>query len=165
MKKLILLLLVLLTLLILAPIATGQNVEIDQRTKIAILSALDEERHAIALYQAVISKYGKVKPFVKLVEAEKRHEESLKFVCERYSIAIPENLWRSDAVILPDNLAETYSFAMESEILGIEGLDAALKFLKQEDIKTIFEHLRDASLYNHIPALQRGLKRALRGTH
>ena len=56
-----------------------------------LLDALDDERKAEATYEAVIAKYGPVRPFINIIEAEQRHAGAIERQLHRLGFPIPEN--------------------------------------------------------------------------
>lgn len=59
-----------------------------------LLEALDDERKAEAAYGAVIEKSGKVRPFINIIEAERRHSAAIERQMIRLGFAIPANQWQ-----------------------------------------------------------------------
>jgi hypothetical protein len=55
--------------------------------------ALDDEYKAEATYDAVIARFGPVRPFINIVEAERRHARALIRQCERLGIVPRPNRW------------------------------------------------------------------------
>ena len=58
-----------------------------------LLDALDDERKAEAIYAAVIGKFGPVRPFSNIIEAEQRHAAALTRQLERLGVKVPPNSW------------------------------------------------------------------------
>ena len=61
-----------------------------------LLDALEDERKAEATYAAVIEKFGPVRPFSNIIEAEQRHAAALERQLARLGIDVPPRAtWRS----------------------------------------------------------------------
>lgn len=128
---------------------------LDERTRKALLAALEDERRAQATYAAVLAKFPGAKPFVNIVEAEKRHEEILMPLFAKYGVSLPENEFDAAKVAVPATLAEACRSAVQGEIDNIALYDGFLAFVAEADIKDGFERLRAASKDNHLPAFSR----------
>lgn len=59
---------------------------VDEKTIEALRDALDDEYKARATYQSVIDKFGPVRPFVNIIEAEERHASALLRLFERLAL-------------------------------------------------------------------------------
>ena len=70
-----------------------------------LLEALDDERKAEATYGAVIEKFGEVRPFINIIEAERRHSAAIERQMTRLGFAIPANQWQGKGMA-PATLAE-----------------------------------------------------------
>ena len=55
------------------------------------MAALDDEYRAEAIYDAVMQKFGEVRPFINIIEAERRHA----------AMAKAETILLNDAPVLP----------------------------------------------------------------
>jgi hypothetical protein len=55
----------------------------------ALDRAIDDERHAIAFYTAVMAKHGERRPFSNIINAERRHEAALLEQYERLGLDVP----------------------------------------------------------------------------
>lgn len=130
-------------------------VSLDAQTRAAIISALDDERKAQATYQAVIDRYGEVMPFVKIIRAEVRHEQMLLPLFEKYGVPVPANAWDSKSLTAPASLESAFEQGIAFEKANAALYERYLDFVKEEDIRSVFEHNRDASAENHLRALER----------
>jgi hypothetical protein len=81
----------------------------------ALAEALDDEYRARATYRKVIERFGPVRPFVKIVEAEKRHIAALLRQFERFGVRPPADTWEG-RVTAPASLAEACATGIEAEI-------------------------------------------------
>jgi hypothetical protein len=128
---------------------------LDTRTQQALIAALEDERHAQALYQAVMERHGSIRPFVNIQKAEKKHEAFLLPLFKKYGIAVPENKWNDKKIEVPATLTECCKQGVEAEKANIAMYDKFLKFVKEPDIRQVFTYLRNASKNNHLPAFER----------
>lgn len=86
-------------------------------TKI-LLEALDDERKAEATYAAVIDKFGPVRPFSNIIEAEQRHSAALERQLRRLGRTVPLNPW-TGMLPAPATLAEACESAVQGEIENV----------------------------------------------
>lgn len=142
-------------LLVMPLLALGQTGRLDARTRDALLAALDDERRAQALYQAVLKRFGEVRPFVNIIRAEQRHESLVAALMKKYGIPVPPNPYLDRAFSIPDLLTECCVQGIAAEKANIAMYDGFLTFVKQKDIWQTFNYLRDASLHHHLPAFER----------
>lgn len=129
--------------------------KLDEKTRQALLDALADERKAEATYHAAIEKFGDVRPFSNIVNAERRHESFLMPLFEKYGVPVPENQFTAEKIEAPATLIEACKQSVEGENANIAMYDEFLEFVKQEDIREVFTYLRDASKDNHLPAFER----------
>ncbi len=142
--------------LLLMPLLTfGQTGRLDARTRDALLAALDDERRVQALYQAVLERFGEVRPFVNIIQAEKRHESLVAALMKKYGVPVPPNPYLDREFTLPNLLTECCAQGIEAEKANIAMYNGFLTFVKEKDIRQTFTYLRDASLYHHLPAFER----------
>lgn len=128
---------------------------LDAQTQTAIIAALDDERKAQATYQAVIDRYGEVMPFVNIIRAEVRHERNLLSLFEKYGVPVPVNGWATKDLKAPDSLKAAYDEAIAFEKANAELYTRFLAFVKEDDIRSVFEYNRGASVDNHLRAFER----------
>lgn len=128
---------------------------LDERTKAALIAALEDERRAIATYQAILNKFADARPFVNIIEAEKRHESFLLPLFEKYGVAVPLNEFDSAKIAVPESLNDACKAGVAAEKENIALYDGFLVFVKEPDIKEIFVRLQSASRDNHLPAFTR----------
>lgn len=133
----------------------AQTGKLDDKTREALLAALSDERRAQAVYEAVVEKFGDVRPFSNIVNAEKRHESFLLPLFEKYGVEVPKNEFGKDEVQVPATVAEACQNAVGGEKANIAMYERFLEFVKETDIRDIFTYLRDASKNNHLPAFER----------
>jgi rhodanese-related sulfurtransferase len=134
---------------------TVQTSKVDDKTKQALIDSLTDERKAEATYQAIINKFGQVRPFINIIEAEKRHQSMLLPLFEKYGVEIPKNEFDAAKITIPESLVDSCKAGIQAEKDNAAMYDKFFQFVAEEDIKTVFTHLRDASIQNHLPAFER----------
>lgn len=130
------------------PIAT-----LDEQGIQYLQDALADERKARSTYEAVIEKFGPVRPFINIIRAEEQHISALKALYDKYGVVIPED--KSLAPTLPATLQEVCQMGVEAEIANDELYQKMLPQVEQEDIRGVFTTLAQASREMHLPAFQR----------
>ncbi len=132
-----------------------QTGALGSQTEEALLRALDDERHAQAVYQAVMDRHGEIRPFSNVIHAERRHESFLLDLFKEYEITIPRDPWPARALEAPETRRESCVQAVEAEKANVEMYDELLELVAEPDIREIFTRLRDASEQRHLPAFER----------
>jgi hypothetical protein len=122
----------------------------------ALDEAINDEYKALSTYEAVVTKFGMVRPFSMIMGAEKQHIASLETIYDKYGLEVPENTW-SDKVTTPATLQEACQIGVEAEIANAalykEELLPATK--NHEDITAVFVNLMNASEQKHLPAFEK----------
>lgn len=142
--------LVAMVLTAMAPAAAA----ISAQTRQALTDAINDEYQARALYQAVIAKFGQVRPFTNIVRAESQHVEELAALFAAYKLPVPADSYAGKAKA-PATIQEACRIAVQAEIKNVALYDRMLKTVKEADIVDVFTRLRDASASRHLPAFQR----------
>lgn len=127
---------------------------LNEETQQALKEVLADEYHARAFYQAVIDKFGQVKPFSNIFRAEDRHASLVEELWEKYGLPIPEDTYQG-TIKVPETLLEACKMGIKSEIANREMYDNWLPKIEEPDIRATFKKLRDASQNNHLPAFER----------
>ncbi len=130
------------------PVAT-----LDEKTTEFLNMALADERKALATYQATMTKFGSVKPFVNIARSEEQHISMLLSLFDKYGVAIPNDATKVGA--LPATLQEVCAVGVTAEIDNDALYQKMLPEVTQEDIKTVFTSLAAASKERHLPAFER----------
>ncbi len=134
---------------------TANSSKLDQKTQDALISALADERLAQATYQAILNKFPGSRPFVNIIEAEKKHESFLIPLFAKYGVAVPKNEFDPAKITVPDDLIEACKAGVKAENENIALYDGFFQFVKEPDIKEVFTRLQSASRDNHLPAFTR----------
>lgn len=129
--------------------------KVDEKTRNALISALNDERKAFAMYQAILAKFPDAQPFSKIVNAESRHESFLLPVLAKYGVSTPKNEVDSTKIEVPASVADACRAGVEKEKENIALYEGYLAFVREPDIKDVFLRLQAASKENHLPALTR----------
>ncbi|MDC8450161.1 MAG: DUF2202 domain-containing protein [Nitrospira sp.] len=131
---------------------------IDEKTKVMILEALNDEYRARAFYRLVIKTFGPMRPFVNIVEAEDTHAHTLERLCARYKIPLPADEW--DRTLQPPaSILEACRAGVEGEIENMAMYDRFLKSTEMPEIRALFQQLQARSRDAHLPAFQRCVAR------
>lgn len=123
----------------------------------ALNLALADERHALATYQAVLERFGEVRPFVNIAQAEQRHINALLRIYARYGVPVPPDDPQADPATRSLDLAELCQIGVAAEIENVRLYDEQLlpSVQAHPDISSVLRALRDASANNHLPAFER----------
>lgn len=121
----------------------------DQVLRIAVY----DEFKAYEAYTAIMEKFGYVKPFVNIREAEARHYSALIPLLEKYGVEIPVNDW-AQKIEVPNTFVECCELGVASEIRNIAMYDNLLMYAQEEDIRDVLYRLQAASYNNHLPAFR-----------
>lgn len=121
--------------------------------------AIQDEYKARALYRKVIEKFGDVRPFSNIVEAEERHIQALLPLFEKYHVPIPADDWPT-RIEPPASLSAACQQGVEAEIENMEMYERLLDQARQfPDVQAVLRELQRASRDNHLPAFQRCVER------
>lgn len=126
----------------------------------AALTGLDDEYHALAFYQAVIDKFGPVRPFSNVIKAEARHAAALGDILRNSGVSVPANPYldgTKPAPEAPATLALACAAGVQAELENRTLYDGNLLPAAQgnPELTQILTALRDASEKQHLPAFQR----------
>lgn len=136
----------------------NSDLQLDAKVKQALIDAINDEYQARAFYQAVIKKFGNVRPFSNIVQAESRHAQRLETIFQQYDLSIPEDKF-ADRVEAPKTLREACEIGVKAEIENVKMYNNFLEFIQQEDLRAVFTQLRYISQNNHKAAFERCLQR------
>ena len=125
----------------------------------ALRQALDDEYRAEAIYAAVIEKFGEVRPFTNIIQAEQRHSERAKAQMDRLGIEFePVNPFLG-TVAAPASVLEACKQAVEAEIENIALYDRLLPVIEDPQVRETLTALQSASRERHLPAFERCVAR------
>ena len=119
----------------------------------ALNLALDDEYHALAVYQAVIAKFGEVEPFVEIAASEQRHINALINQFEKHGLALPENPWIGN-VLTFNSLQEACQVGVEAEIANADLYAQLFRMTEDPSLTRVFTNLSNASLNSHLPQFE-----------
>jgi len=124
-----------------------------------LIEAINDEYKARATYRNVINKFGEIRPFINIVDAESRHINALLPLFNKYGIAVPEDDWAS-RIETPQSILKACQVGVEAEIENGEMYDRLLKLTEDyPDVQHVLIQLQRASFENHLPAFQRCVER------
>ena len=123
--------------------------------------ALADERDAKATYADILARFGPVRPFVNIVEAEGRHEAALLAIYARYGVPVPPDTAQAPPLADDMDIAGLCAIAVAAEIANVRLYDENLlpAVAGHADIHAVMQRLRDASRDRHLPAFQRCVAR------
>lgn len=124
----------------------------------ALGQALQDEYKAQATYQKVMSRFGEIRPFSNIVQAEQRHINALVSLFDFYQIAVPENKWREKLFSFA-SVKEACQAGADAEIKNAGLYEVLLSKVEKEDVKIVFRNLQRASQEHHLKAFQRCVQR------
>ena len=119
--------------------------------------AIQDEFLARAEYEVIMEKWGVMRPFSNIVQAEIRHADWVKELFESHGFSVPENA-AADHVVIPDSLKEAFETGVQAEIDNIAMYDKFLALDLPDDVREVFERLKAGS-ENHLRAFRNGLAR------
>ena len=122
--------------------------------------AMQDEQLAKAEYEAIIEAFNVTKPYTNIIKSEETHIRLLTPLFTTYNVDLPVGDW-SSLITLPATLNEANQIGVDAEINNIAMYE---KFLVQElpdDVRTVFEKLKDAS-ENHLAAFEKQVSSASR---
>lgn len=119
--------------------------------------AIQDEYLAHAEYEYIINKFGPVRPFSNIIKAEETHISMLTPLFEKYGFQVPKNT-AEEHILIPKDLKEAMETGVQAEIDNIEMYEKLLPKTIPDDVRTVFERLKNAS-GNHLRAFRNGLRR------
>jgi hypothetical protein len=117
--------------------------------------AIQDEYHAEATYAKVLADLGDITPFNTIVLAEVQHVASMAGLYDSRDLPIPQSQWTEVNVPTFESRTEACvgGVQAEQENIGMYGNLLELPDLPN-DVLNVFENLRSASLYHHLPAFK-----------
>jgi hypothetical protein len=129
----------------------------------AALAALDDEYMAWTVYEVVMEKFGKVKPFSNIQRAEAKHIAAVSGILKAEGYDVPANPYLNGdkpRPVAPANLTEACAIGVETEIANAALYDDDLlpAVAGHGELTQVMTALRDASQERHLPAFRRCAK-------
>jgi len=134
---------------------TQPAASLDEATTNALIAVFQDELRAESLYAGIMAKHGERRPFSNIIRAERRHQEALTVLADRYHVALPEKAVDSVAMEVPETLQACFAAAIQAEKDNVALYDKLMPTITQPDVRTVMTQLRTASAERHLPALQR----------
>jgi hypothetical protein len=117
----------------------------------ALQATIQEEYQALNTYREVITQYGEVIPFSRIVQAEQKHAEALIRLANYYNVAVPENDGKTFGIPY-SNLIEACQAGVEIEIADGEDLQKLISETENPNLIRVYTNLMNASLNKHLVA-------------
>lgn len=95
-----------------------------------------------------------MRPFINIVEAERRHAQALIRQCERLGFAPRVNRW-AGKVAAPATLREACAEAIAAEVDNIALHDRLLPDVADPQVRGVLGRLQEPSRDRHLPAFRR----------
>ena len=116
--------------------------------------AVYDEYHAYNAYKKIIDKFGAMKPFSNIMQAEINHYSALIPLLEKYDVPVPIDNWY-DKIEIPDTILECCEVGVAAEIDNIKMYDNLLLYSSEyPDITDVLYKLQAASYNNHLPTFR-----------
>jgi len=119
----------------------------------ALHMALNDEYHALAVYQAVITDFGEISPFVEIAESETRHIEALLKHFGKHNILPPQNTWLGNVPSF-DSVQDACQAGVEAELANIALYEQLFTMVDDPGLIQVFTSLSQASRESHLPEFQ-----------
>lgn len=116
--------------------------------------ALFDEIKARDTYRKIIDRFGSVRPFINIVEAEQRHIELLLPLYEKYAIPLPVEPDASQ-IAVPGSLLLACQMGVEGELENVAMYDRLIAMTDLPDVIDVLRRLQAASRDYHLPAFKR----------
>ena len=135
--------------------ATGQS----PQDVAALREALDDEYRAEATYAAIIERFGEIRPFINIIQAEQRHSERAKAEMDRLGVEYePVNPFIG-TMTAPDTVLAACEAAVQAEVDNIALYDRLLPGIEDPQVLATLTALLRASEERHLPAFRRCVER------
>lgn len=124
------------------------QIEID-----AMNMAIQDEYKAEQTYEEVMKKFGDVRPFSNIINAEIRHSTAIAQLFMKYGMDVPDP--QTFVIEIPDTLQAACSEGVAAEKANIALYEELLPQLSQPDVLQVFQNNMAASQDKHLPAFSR----------
>jgi hypothetical protein len=138
-----------------SPSAPSSQVSLTAELQSSLQLALQDERHAQAIYEQVLADHGDVTPFRNIVRAEGQHATAIEGLYRTRGLAVPTVQVSATTVPRFTTLQAACAASADAEIANIALYDQFLQQVLPTDVRTVFTNNRRASLDNHLPAFSR----------
>lgn len=145
-----------------SPVKALSETSLDSKTQQAMIDSINDEYYARDFYNAVMEKFGLVRPFSNIVHSENNHVNLWVNIFAKYGIAVPIDNFAGN-VKVPDTLQAACKMGVEAEIANVQMYDQFLNFVTEPDLKAAFTQLRQVSQERHLPAFKRCQTQPIRG--
>jgi hypothetical protein len=137
--------------------ARGAHQMSDPSLEQMLTYAIQDEYLARAEYYFIIDKYGSIRPFSNIVQAEEQHVSMLVPLFTKYGFAVPKDTAK-EHIIVPDDLKVALETCVQAEVDNIAMYETFLGKSLPDDVRDVFERLKNAS-GNHLEAFRNALSR------
>lgn len=125
----------------------------------ALHAALDDEYRAEATYAAVIAAHGEVRPFINIIEAERRHADQVKAQMDRLGLSYDPANPHLGTLTAPVSVLAACEQGVTAEIENIALYDRLLPMIRDPQVRETLTRLQWASRERHLPAFKRCVER------
>ena len=125
----------------------------------ALRAALEDEYKAEATYAAVIAAFGEVRPFINIIEAERRHAAQVRVQMDRLGISHDRTNPFLGTLKAPATVLAACEQGVEAEIENIALYDQLLPTIIDPQVRETLTNLQEASRDRHLPAFERCVAR------
>jgi hypothetical protein len=119
--------------------------------------AIEDEYLANARYTIDIEKFGNMRLFSRIADAEKRHIALIKPLMAKYGVPVPEDRG-AQFIPVPESMTAALKAGVDGERNNMRMYDIFLKQQLPSDIRLVFTLLRSAA-ERHLQAFERNLGR------
>jgi hypothetical protein len=127
----------------------------DLSLKEVLDEAIQDEYRSEQTYLKVIATFGRVRPFVNIVQAEGRHILALSRLHNDHGLAVPPSKWTQENVPTYESFAAACSDAVAAETENVAMYDRLLSQGLPSDVRYVLGNLQAASRDAHLPAFER----------
>jgi rubrerythrin len=125
----------------------------------ALSMALEDEYRAEATYNAVLGSFPGARPFINIIEAERRHADRVKAEMDRVGITYAKTNPYLGTFKAPASVLEACQQGIVAEEENIALYDRVLPSVTDGQIRETLTALQSASRERHLPAFQRCVAR------
>jgi len=126
---------------------------LDENEIQALEMALDDEYHALAVYNSVMDDFGPVEPFVEIAKAEQRHIDALLNQFDKHGLPVPENTWIGNVPSF-ESVQAACTAGVEAEIANADLYDQLFSVTDDPALIQVFTNLQRASQESHLPEFE-----------